>query len=167
MPDAVWKNRRRLTPWRLARRSPISASRSSTCFCWRVWRSGKYSSLETICVGMGNWCGKSSAGSSCARSSSLRNPMVAAPGLCLGVAARHGKEFMHHMPEAGPGIAHGDRMRRPRDDCVLLVGNRQLAEEIEQVLVGRNAIELAANHQHWCLHLGWIDQRQIGCHVQI
>ena len=43
----------------------MSSRRASTCFCFSLWGAGMYSSLETICVGIGVVCGSISAGISC------------------------------------------------------------------------------------------------------
>ena len=73
MPAAVWKNRRRDRPWRLARRSLISISRASTSFCCAVCGTGRYSSLDTICVGTGEGKDAVSAGSNPLINPSSRN----------------------------------------------------------------------------------------------
>src|SRR5580765_6876349 len=63
MPAAVWKNRRRLTPWCFASRLPSSLMRASTSFCFTVCGAGVNSSLETNCVGIGDAKDDVSAGS--------------------------------------------------------------------------------------------------------
>ena len=64
MPAAVWKNRRRLTPWCFASWLPSSLMRASTRFCCAVCGGGVNSSLETNCVGIGDAKDAVSAGSS-------------------------------------------------------------------------------------------------------
>jgi hypothetical protein len=63
MPAAVWKNLRRLTPWRRASWSPSSLMRASTAFCLAVCGSGVNSSLATNWVGIGDGKDDVSAGS--------------------------------------------------------------------------------------------------------
>src|ERR1700684_1328768 len=61
MPEAVWKNRRRLTPCLRASDDPRSNNRASTLRCCSLCGVGKYSSLEMICVGIGVGSAASSA----------------------------------------------------------------------------------------------------------
>src|SRR5690242_6671088 len=49
---------------------------ASSSRCLGVCGAGKYSSLATVCVGIGVKCGRSSAGVNLARSSSLKNFMA-------------------------------------------------------------------------------------------
>ena len=63
MPDAVRKNLRRLMPSRPASTPPTSLRRASTRRCCSVCGAGRYSSLETIWVGMGEANGASLANS--------------------------------------------------------------------------------------------------------
>src|SRR5690349_23704982 len=53
MPPLVARKRRRLMPRRFAAAPAISATRASTSRCSGVWPEGKYSPLETTCVGTG------------------------------------------------------------------------------------------------------------------
>src|SRR5690349_9111684 len=75
MPDALWKKRRRERPCLDAIESAMSIRRASTSFCCAVWCDGRYSSLETTCVGTGDGKAASSAGSSSFISSSFRKCM--------------------------------------------------------------------------------------------
>jgi len=49
----------------------------------------------------------------------------------------------------------------------LLVRMRQAGIEIDDVGIGRDAVVLAANDQHWAMQLDRIDQRQLGDHVDV
>src|SRR5262245_42267736 len=53
MPDALWKNCRRVMPWRRASALPSSLVRASTRRWAAVCRYGMNSSLETLWVGRG------------------------------------------------------------------------------------------------------------------
>src|ERR1700722_8809561 len=79
MPAAVWKKRRRASLWRLASRSLISVRRASTSRCCAVCGTGKYSSLDTICVGTGEGNDDVSAGSKPLIISSVRYFMALSP----------------------------------------------------------------------------------------
>src|SRR5215510_5847503 len=53
MPQLVFMNCRRLRPTRLLLTSASSSIRRSTRFCVSLCGGGRYSPLDTICVGMG------------------------------------------------------------------------------------------------------------------
>src|SRR5690348_10894190 len=53
IPEALWKNRRRLIPRRLAMYAPISFTRASNSRCFSVCGPGMNSSLDTDCTGIG------------------------------------------------------------------------------------------------------------------
>src|SRR5262245_28705813 len=53
MPQFVCMNCRRLRPSRLLLTSASSSIRRSTCFCVSLCGGGRYSPLDTICVGIG------------------------------------------------------------------------------------------------------------------
>src|SRR5580704_19256368 len=91
MPAAVWKKRRRLTPWRSASLSPRSLSRASTSRCFSVCGAGRYSSLETIWVGMGE--GNSSSSAPCSAC------------ICSGVIARMAASSVFDLDVDGLGLA--------------------------------------------------------------
>ena len=76
MPAAVSKKRRRDRPSFFAVAAPISLTRASTSFCRALCGGGKYSSLDTICVGTGAAKVVVSAGRNFASSASLRNFMA-------------------------------------------------------------------------------------------
>src|SRR5687768_15944283 len=108
MPLAVRKNCRRLRPWRRASVSPIAFVRASTSR-WRAdCGAGKYSSLETICVGIGPGNAAVSAGASASSSSALRNPMASSlgdlhdPRLDLLEALAHLRVVTRHDQLTGP-----------------------------------------------------------------
>ena len=66
-----------------------------------------------------------------------------------------------------PVVAEARAVRGVRQNLELAVAVRELAIEIEQVVVGRIAVPLAADHQHRAEHLGRIDRRQVRRHVEI
>src|ERR1700720_1581101 len=79
MPDALWKKRRRETPCLEAMESAMSISRASTSFCCGVCGDGRYSSLETTCVGTGEGNAVSSAPCKSFNSSSFRKCICGPP----------------------------------------------------------------------------------------
>src|SRR5215475_10391499 len=100
MPAAVWKKRRRDSPFLRPNSSPSSFMRAST-FLWRsVCRIGKYSSLETRRVGIGVPSSIACAGTRSASSLSLSMPMI---DLHLSTEARHhlGPEFLDRLHQDG------------------------------------------------------------------
>src|SRR5262245_38528556 len=99
IPAAVWKNARRLTPWRRASRSPSSAIRASTRFCRAVWGGGVNSSLDTNWVGMGPANAVVSAGS---RSSKSRAMTLSFPGLLHGGECGRTQHRDRHLLDDGP-----------------------------------------------------------------
>ena len=70
------KKRRRDRPCRRASRSPSSLSLASTARCFALCGAGRYSSLDTICVGTGDGNDEISAGSNSLSCSSVRNFMI-------------------------------------------------------------------------------------------
>src|SRR4029079_16981442 len=77
------------------------------------------------------------------------------------------EEVHHRIPQQVPVLAVAQAVRGLRQDDELAVAVRQLTVEVEQVVVGRVAVVFAAQHQHWRLDLGRVDQRQIDGHVEI
>src|SRR5205807_8791327 len=122
MPAAVWKKRRRDRPFLRPYSSPSAFMCASTFFCRSVCAIGRYSSLETSCVGTGVEPLACQAGTRSASSLSLNMPMI---DLHLSTEARHhlGPEFLDRL--------HQDRMRHqavvsvaehPIDRLALLLG---------------------------------------------
>src|SRR5437879_9495960 len=102
MPAAVWKKRRRDRPFLRPNSSPSAFMGASTCFWRSVCAIGRYSSLETSCVGTGVGLLACQAGTRSASSLSLNMPMI---NLHLSTEARH-----HLGPELLDRL-HQDRMR--------------------------------------------------------
>ena len=80
---------------------------------------------------------------------------------------RRVKEIAHRVPQQVAVVAVADRVRGVRQDHELAVAVGKLRVEIEQVLIGRIAVVLGAQHQHRRLHALRIDQRQVHRHVEI
>ncbi len=89
MPAAVWKKRRRDNPCRRASRSLMAISRASTSRCRADCGTGRYSSLDTICVGTGEGNDEVSAGNRPLIISSLRNFMVSSRVEAAAAFYRH------------------------------------------------------------------------------
>src|SRR6266850_4422717 len=138
MPEAEARKRRRVTPCFFASVSAISRMRASTCF-WRVvCGDGMNSSLETDWVGIGPAKAWVSAGSSPASSRSLSSPMDSFSSRLAG--ARQFEECAHHVPELVAGVAERDGVRGASQDDELPVGAGQAAIELQQVLLGGDAV---------------------------
>ena len=58
-------------------------------------------------------------------------------------------------------------MRGVRQDHQLFVAMRELLVEVEQIFHRRNAVVLAPHQQHGRPHFFRVDDRKIGCHVEI
>jgi len=64
------------------------------------------------------------------------------------------------MPKLVPVVTKNERMRRTRQDDELPVGVWQLAKEVEQILLARDPVMLAAYHHDRRVHFQRIDGRR-------
>src|SRR5262245_42729797 len=65
---------------------------------------------------------------------------------CASRGAGHLEKRAHHMPELLAGVTERDGVRGAGQDDELAVRIRQAAVELEQVLLRRDAVMLAAHH---------------------
>src|SRR5258708_6410681 len=80
---------------------------------------------------------------------------------------RQGEKRAHHVPQLTPAQAERDRVRGAGQDDELSIRVRQAAEELEEVVLRRDAVVLAPDHEDRSLDPPRVDHREIRRHVEV
>src|SRR5258705_318083 len=80
---------------------------------------------------------------------------------------RQGEKCAHHVPQLTPAQAERDRVRGAGQDDELSIRVRQAAEEVEEVVLRRDAVVLAPDHEDRSLDPSRVDHREIRRHVEV